>query len=99
MTKRVMSGIETLELVSRSEMSLSSMRAAAAAHWLVEGLLLGLPMLKRWTPPAKEPTMTMWVSPVMPNSLRSKNQLLNTWFSWRRVNDPRTQPVRNEMRV
>ena len=47
MDNLVMSGIETLELVSKSEMSLSSMRAAAAARWLLEGLLLGLPMLKR----------------------------------------------------
>ena len=47
MANLVMSGIETLELVSKSEMSLSSMRAAAAAQWLLEGLLLGLPMLKR----------------------------------------------------
>ena len=47
MTKLPKSGIEMVELVSKSEMSLSSMRVAAAAQWLVEGLLLGLPMLKR----------------------------------------------------
>ena len=91
-------GIETLELVSKSEMSLSSMREAAAAPWLLAGLLLGLPMLNRWVPPAKEPTMTMWVSTVMPNSLMSELMLSNVWFSWLRENEPLRQPVRIEMR-
>ena len=55
-TKRVMSGIEVLDSVSKSmsEMSLSSKREAAAAQ--------GLPMWNLCVPPAKEPTITMKVS-------------------------------------
>ncbi len=49
MTKRATSGIEVLDSVSASFsielMSLSSKPVAAAA----QGLLVGLPMLKRWT--------------------------------------------------
>ncbi len=52
-TKRAMSGIEVVDSVSMSmsigEMSLSSMRVAAAA----QELLVGLPMLNRWTIAAK----------------------------------------------
>ena len=94
-TKPLRFGIEVLEPVSMSEMSLSSKREAAAA----QGLLLGLPMLNRWTPPAKEPTITMWVSPLMPKAVMSKTKLSNVWFSWRSVKWWTPQPVRNETRV
>ena len=92
-TKRLMSGIEVLDSVSKSmsEMSLSSKREAAAAQ--------GLPMLKRCVPPASEPTITMNVSPVMPSAATSKTQLSNVWFSWRSVNAVRFQPVKNPTRV
>ena len=91
--KRVMSGIEVLDSVSKSmsEMSLSSKREAAAAQ--------GLPMWNLCVPPTKEPTMTMWVSTVMPKSVMSKSKFSNTCPSWRRVKNPLPQPVRNEMRV
>ena len=77
--KRFMSGIEVLDSVSKSmsEMSLLSMLVAAAAP----GLLLGVLMLKRCVPPAKEPTITMKASPLMPKAVMSKTQLSNVWFS------------------
>ena len=77
--KRAMSGIEVLDSVSRSmsEMSLSSKREAAAA----QGLPPGVPMWKRCVPPAKEPTITMKVSPLMPKAVMSKTKLSNVWFS------------------
>ena len=73
-TKRVMSGIEVLDSVSNSmsEMSLLSMLLAAAAQ--------GLPMLNRWTPPAKEPTITMWVSRPMPKVVMSKVMMSKVWL-------------------
>ena len=77
--KRVMSGIDVLDSVSKSmsEMSLSSKREAAAAQ--------GLPMWNLCVPPAREPTITMKASPLMPKAVMSKTQSSNTWFSWRRV--------------
>ena len=94
-TKLARFGIDVLEPVSMSEMSLSSKRVAAAA----EGLLVGLPMLNLWVPPAKEPTITMKASPLMPKAVMSKTKLSNVWFSWRSVKWWTPQPVRNETRV
>ena len=92
-TKRPMSGIEVLDSVSNSmsEISLLSMLVAAAAQ--------GLPMLNLCVPPAKEPTMTMKASPLMPRAVMSKTKLSSTWFSWRSVKWCMPQPVRNETRV
>ena len=88
-----MSGIDVPLDVSKSmsEMSLSSKREAAAAQ--------GLPMLNLWVPPAKEPTMTMKVSPLMPKAVMSTTGSSNVWFSWRSVKDLRSQPVKKPIRV
>ena len=91
-----MSGIEVLLSVSKSmsEMSLSSKREAAAA----QGLPPGVPMWKRCVPPAKEPTITMKVSPLMPKAVMSKTKLSIVRFPWRSVKLPMGHPVMKETR-